>query len=84
MRPALDSINQSYDTRDAQEHTDVEIILGVLLEGHPARVAYADRTGTLELTHLVVDRPELAEELKEAWLAGYRRLLARSSGFRPY
>lgn len=58
-------------------------ILGVLPEQHAAREAYAEHVGTLELTHLVADRPELIEPLKEAWLAGYRRLLARSGGFRP-
>jgi len=47
------------------------------------RAAYAKHTGTLELTRLVADRPDLVDELKEAWLAGYRRLLARSGGFRP-
>ncbi len=73
-----------YDTRDPAERADVATILGVLPDEHPARVAYACGTGTLELTHLVADRPELVEELKEAWLAGYRRLLARSQGFRPH
>jgi len=71
-----------HDTRDPQEHADVSALLGVL-PVHPAREAYARGTGTLELTHLVADRPELIEELKEAWLGGYRRLLERSRGFRP-
>jgi len=31
---------------------------------------------------LVTDRPELVEELKDAWLAGYRRLLEQSRGYK--
>lgn len=72
-----------YDTRDPQERADVATILDQLPEEHPARDAFSRGTGTLELTHLVADRPELVEVLKGAWMAGYRRLLARSQEFRP-
>ena len=72
-----------YDTRDAQEHADVAAVLTALPPEHPAHEAYARGVGTLELTHLVADRVELVDGLKEAFLAGYRRLLDGSGGFRP-
>lgn len=72
----------SYDTRDVGEHADVATILGVLPRDHPARETYASGPGTIKLTHLVADRPELVERLKMALLAGYRRLVAKSAGFR--
>ena len=72
-----------YDTRDEQEHADVAVVLTVLPAEHPARDAHARGVGTLELTHLVADRVELVDGLKQAFLAGYRRLLAGSGGFRP-
>ena len=72
-----------YDTRDAQEHADVAAVLTVLSAEHLAREAYARGVGTLELTHLVADRVELVDGLKEAFLAGYSRLLDSSGGFRP-
>ena len=71
-----------YDTRDPAEHAEVASLLERLPDGHPARSAYVRGIGTLELTHLVTDRPELVEELKDAWLAGYRRLLEQSRGYK--
>ena len=72
-----------YDTRDAKEHADVAAVLTVLPAEHAGREAYARGIGTLELTHLVADRVELVDGLKQAFLAGYRRLLAGSGGIRP-
>ncbi len=68
-----------YDTRDPAEHVDVATILGVLPENHPARTAYARGTGTLGIMHLCADRPELVEDLKDAWLVGspYGRIFGR-------
>jgi hypothetical protein len=80
MPPAA---REPFDTRDALEHAEVAALLGGLPHEHPARVAYRRGAGTLALTHFVTDRPALVEPLKEAFLAGYRRLLASSRGFRP-
>ena len=72
-----------FDARDAEEHAEVAALLAALPGDHPAALAYARGADTVALTHLVADRPELAEALKEAFLAGYRRLLSVSGGFRP-
>ena len=72
-----------YDTRDAQEHAEVAALLAALPDEHPARDAYGRGAGTIELSHLVADRVELVEGLKEAYLAGYARMLAGVGGFRP-
>lgn len=73
----------SYDTRDAQEHADVAAVLEELPADHPGRDAYAGSAGTLGLTHLVADRPELVERLKEAFLSGFWCMFAGAGGFRP-
>ena len=71
------------DRRDPEEHACVTAALAGLPEDHPARKAYAEGVGTIELTHLVEDR-EIVEQLKQAFLAGYRRTLERSGAyFRP-
>lgn len=72
-----------YDTRDEDEHAEVAALLASLPNGHPARDAYSRGVGTIELTHLVIDHQTLVDGLKEAYLAGYGRILARSGGFRP-
>lgn len=72
------------DMRDAAEHAAVQGLLAALPGDHPVRVAYAHGSGTIALTHLVADHPELASALAEAFLAGYRRSLERwGSHFRP-
>lgn len=78
MRP------DSYDTRDAKEHAEVSALLGTLPSDHPTREAYARGADTIALTHLAADRPEVSEALKEAFLAGYRRLLAGTRRFQPF
>ncbi len=78
MQPAI------LDKRDAQERAEVAALLAVLPPEHPAREACARGTDTIALTHLVADRPELVEALKQAFLAGYARLLEGSGGFRPF
>jgi hypothetical protein len=72
-----------YDSRDAEEHAALAVILAELPADHPARIAYLDHADTIALTHLVADRPQLVEAIKEAFLAGYRRMLRRSGHFRP-
>jgi hypothetical protein len=72
-----------YDTRDEQEHPAVAASLASLPYAHPARAAYARGAGALELSHLAADRGELVEALKEAYRAGYSRMLAGVGGFRP-
>lgn len=72
-----------YDTRDEQERAEIAALLEQLPPAHPAREAYGRGVGTIELAHLVADRAELVEGLKEAYLAGWQRVLARSSSFRP-
>jgi hypothetical protein len=78
-RPSTDARD---DLRDAEEHAAVTAALEQLPADHPARVAYLDRADTIALTHLVADRPDLVDALKEAYLASHRRLL-RSGHFRP-
>ena len=73
-----------YDLRDADEQAAVAALLDALPPEHAARGAFDGVLDTIALTHLVADRPELVERLKEAFLAGYRRMLERSgSYFRP-
>jgi hypothetical protein len=71
------------DMRDPNEHADVWAALQDLPPDHPARGAYSEGVDTITLTHLVRERPEIVEALTEAYLAGYRRSLARWSRFRP-
>ncbi|HVB48966.1 MAG TPA: hypothetical protein VNF69_11305 [Burkholderiales bacterium] len=78
MQPAI------RDRRDAQESAEVAALLAVLTSGHPAREACARGADTIALTHLLADRPDLVEALKQAFLAGYARLLEGSGGFRPF
>jgi len=72
-----------YDTRDAEEHAAITAALEQLLADHPARLAYLDHADTIALTHLVADRPDLVEALKQAYLSGCGRLLRSSEHFRP-
>ena len=70
--------------RDAEECAAITAALKALPADHPARQAYAEGADTIRLTHLVADDPELVEALKNAFLAGYRRLLGRTGRhFRP-
>lgn len=48
-----------------------------------ARIAYTRGADTIALTHLVGDS-NIADQVKEAWLASYRRMLDRAGqNFRP-
>jgi hypothetical protein len=77
-------VDRQYDTRDAEEHRAVATALETLPVDHAARRAYAEGADTIQLSHLVADRPDIVDELKEAYLAGYDRMLERSgSYFRP-
>lgn len=76
-------IRYASDKRDRQEHGEVMAILSELPPDHPAREAYAHGASTLELARLVADRAELIERLREAFLAGYRRMLASTNTSRP-
>lgn len=71
------------DLRDAEERAAVTAALELLPADHPARVAYQDHADTIALTHLVADRPELVEALKEAYLKGFGRLMRSAGHFRP-
>jgi hypothetical protein len=71
------------DLRDAEERAAITAALEQLPADHPARVAYLDHADTIALTHLVADRPELVEALKEAYLKGFSRLLRSVEHFRP-
>lgn len=78
----LDMPNTIPDIRDQHEHSDVAAILAGLPADHPARAAYAEAADTIRLTHLVP--AEMVPGLKEAFLAGYRRMLQRQGNyFRP-
>lgn len=72
------------DMRDTDERAAVAApLLEALPTDHRARKAFNECAATIELTHLVGDA-ELAAELTEAFLAGYRRSLRRcGSHFRP-
>ncbi len=71
------------DLRDAEERAAVTAALEQLPADHPARVAYLDHADTIALTHLVADRPELVDALKEAYLMGFGRLMRSAAYFRP-
>lgn len=72
------------DRRDGVEHAAVQCPLGRAAGRPSRRIAYADGAGTIALTHLVGDRPDLTGALTEAFLAGYGRSLERSGRhFRP-
>lgn len=58
-------------------------MLEALRAGPPARAAYTGSAGTLELTHLVADRPELVERLNTVLLASFWRMLAGARAFTP-
>jgi hypothetical protein len=70
------------DIRDADEHAAIIKALDQLPSDHAARVAYSKGADTIALTHLVADRPDIVHAITEAYLAGYRRSLARWGGFR--
>ncbi|TMC55026.1 MAG: hypothetical protein E6J20_01255 [Chloroflexi bacterium] len=72
-----------HDLRDSEEHAAISAALEQLPTDHPARKVFAEGVDTIALTHLVADRPELVEALKEAYLAGCGRLLRSSAHFRP-
>jgi hypothetical protein len=80
FRPPVD--RPPPDTRDDEEKAAVTEILAVLPADHPARVAHERGTDSIRLAHMVGDTA-LAAALTEAFLAGRRRLLRRSSQFRP-
>lgn len=76
------------DYRDEQEHVEVARILSALPKDHPARIAHTsgarEASGSISLTWLVADRPDIVHALTQANLAAYRRTLARQGGyFRP-
>jgi len=68
----------------SEEHVEVAGLPARLPAERPAREAYARGARTIELTHLVADRPEFLEAPMEIFRAGYRRLRARSGGLRPH
>jgi len=76
--------HQPHDIRDPRNTSRWRACSPGLPAEHPAREAYARGASTIELTHLVADRPEILEALMEIFRAGYRRLRARSGGLRPH
>jgi hypothetical protein len=72
-----------YDTRDTEEHATVAAILSQLPADHPAQLAYREHEATIGLTHLV-GLQDLVEQLTQAYLDGYNRMLRRTGAhFRP-
>lgn len=71
------------DLRDEEERGDVDRILSVLPEGHPALEAHQRGADTIAITHLVADRPGLIEALIGAYFAARRRIWNRAAHFRP-
>jgi len=74
---------KSPDIRDAEEHATIARVLSALPADHSARLAYAQGATTIALTHLVPGHPEISAALSEAYLAAWRRNLARWGSFRP-
>ena len=70
------------DYRDELEHAEVAAVLSELSEDHPARRSYltAESSDSIALTHLVGDRMDLVERLKQAYLAHSRRIWDRYAG----
>ena len=59
-------------------------ILERLPPEHSVFEVYARDAGTIQLRRMVTGFPKLVESLNKDFLGGDRRLLARSSGFRPW
>jgi hypothetical protein len=57
-------------------------ILTVLPVDHPARTAHERGVDTIRLAHMVND-VALSQALEDAFLAGRRRLFARTEHFKP-
>jgi hypothetical protein len=76
-------MDRRFDTRDAEERAAITAALESLPAEHQARTAFAEGADTIALTHLVADRPDLVEALKQAYLSGYGRLLRSSGHLRP-
>jgi hypothetical protein len=76
-------MEKPFDAHDDHEREEVLKIVNELPEDHRARLAHRDGADAIALTHLVGERQDLVERLTQAWLAGYRRMLERSAGFRP-
>jgi hypothetical protein len=72
-----------FDAHDDQERSEISAALNDLPEDHPARRAHKEGADAIRLTHLVDGRKDLIDKLTQAWLAGYGRMLRRSSYFRP-
>jgi hypothetical protein len=82
--PSIECLKHAPRARYARprEHAVISAALEQLPAVHLARLAYLDHTDTIALTHLVADRPELVEALKEAYLKGFGRLLCSAGHFR--
>jgi hypothetical protein len=76
-------MDSGHDLRDAEEHAAITAALEQLPADHLAYKAFAEGADTIALTHLVADRPELIEALKDAHLNGFGRLLRSAGHFRP-
>jgi hypothetical protein len=76
-------MDKPFDAHDDRERGEIVEILRELPEDHRARLAHREGADAIALTHLVGERQDLVDRLTQAWLAGYRRMLDRSGGFRP-
>ena len=65
-------------TRDAE----ILEILKELAEAHRAWHAHREGADAIALTHFGGRSQDLIEQLKQAWLDAYGRLLRRTGGFR--
>ena len=71
-----------FDAHDDEERREILEILKKLPEHHRAWLAHREGADAIALTHLMDQRQDLIEGLKQAWMDGYGRLLRRSAGFR--
>jgi hypothetical protein len=66
------------DYRDDIEHAEVAAVLSELPEDHPARIAHysgaREASDSIQLTHLVKERPDLVQRLTKGYLAHGMRI----------
>lgn len=68
------------DYADDEAHVEIAATLSELPDDHPARAKYlrGEADGIIAVTHLIADRMDLVERLKDAYFAHGRRISAKA------
>ena len=82
MEPLPKDKRHPADYRDEIEHAEVAAALSGLPSEHPAAVAYSTAAvaDSLALTHLLKERPDIAQRLVAAYLGHNQRILEKRGG----